>query len=792
MSNTDTKYNLSISIPEIGIGITDLYNDHARKIGTIELTSGEPPQDTCMSDLEADGYVNMIKALPEDHSHGHHVMPVLALVPRSEATHIAICNGNWSDSKTWYKGIIPTSDSKVLIPEDFQVIYDTKLFFALISVRIDGELKFKTDIVSVLSAETIVVSPTGKLEIGSIENPVAATSSANIEFLNNGILDPNRDPKLLGRGLISLGKVSIHGAQKTAFSAIENEVKAGDTTITLPIEPYGWKNYDDLVITGTHLRGWSAGNGGTIHRESEDEEVTITKIEGKVITFTPPLQFDHDTPRTDLRPYAANLTRNISFYNEDSRFTPVNERAHVMFMHNNDVDIRYAAFNDLGRTDKSYPAFDVEELTTVTGMSNIQGRYSLHFHMIGTEDKDNPIHVVGCSASGSAGWAFVNHSSNVNFYNNVAYEVFGAAFSAEDGDEIGEWSNNIAIKCKGIGAGEAAAKRQDDVARHDSGRTGDGFFFAGRIVHANHNVAANCTHGYVWMHRGAPTGPLANNIEYPELARGQERIQVNHPPIEGFSNNEAFGTTIGLMVIKANPNQHHDIRTVLKGFSNWETASGAQIAYTAHYTLTDFDILGTTQDKKTYRVKSGIHFANNTTDITVINGIISDFPIGIDLDQHFTFENPDSEFGHKFVNMYISRCDVHYHQFNSNRHQILTLSDLDPDRFYFASSVYPPITSLNEPVYLPGTKFDSIGSTDRDIAQDDISISVPQLRSLLQTKGYHTYPDDTQFVMKIDDFIADRATGKVKQFFHVIDLNVSKYHLDNLGAVNNGPLVIPA
>jgi hypothetical protein len=42
---------------------------------------------------------------------------LLDLVPRSEATHVAIGNGDWFDPSTWYQGRIPDAGAKVLIPE---------------------------------------------------------------------------------------------------------------------------------------------------------------------------------------------------------------------------------------------------------------------------------------------------------------------------------------------------------------------------------------------------------------------------------------------------------------------------------------------------------------------------------------------------------------------------------------------------------------------------------------------------------------------------------------------------
>ena len=79
----------------------------------------------------------------------------------------------------------------------------------------------------------------------------------------------------------------------------------------------------------------------------------------------------------------------------------------------------------------------------------------MHFHRTGTEDQDNPAIALGNAVSGSAGWGFVHHSSHANLIQNVAFDVFGASFVAEDGDETGVWWQNLAIKTEGIGYGHA-------------------------------------------------------------------------------------------------------------------------------------------------------------------------------------------------------------------------------------------------------------------------------------------------------------------------------------------------
>src|SRR5207248_6298728 len=97
---------------------------------------------------------------------------------------------------------------------------------------------------------------------------------------------------------------------------------------------------------------------------------------------------------------------------------------------------------------------------------------------------DDAVAVRGCVVVNSPGWGFVNHSSNIDMEDNVAFNVAGAAFVTEAGDEIGSFRRNLAVRSVGSGA--------DTVARvklQDFGHEGDGFWLQGGGVAVEQNVA---------------------------------------------------------------------------------------------------------------------------------------------------------------------------------------------------------------------------------------------------------------------------------------------------------------
>ncbi len=747
---------------------------------------GSIPEPT--SPDEVDAFVAAVMAEPNAHAHGGDASKatehgqMLDLVPRSEATHVAVSDGDWFDPNTWHEGRIPDANAKVLIPKNIAVNYNGESDASLFTVRVDGELSFATNIDTKIVVDTLVVDTSGRLEIGTADNPIAANVTTDIVIANNGDIDVSWDPSLLSRGVISHGQVEIHGADKDAYLKVSDAPMTGDTSLTLAEIPDGWQVGDKLVISGTHKTGWTGTSQGYV--ESQDEEVTITAINGNQITFDRALQYDHDTPRDDLFAYVANMSRNITFSSEDGDATQTHHRGHVMFMHNDDVDVRYAAFEDLGRTDKSVPAFDVGSLTSVEADSNVKGRYSFHFHRTGTTDQENPAMAVGNTVDGSPGWGFVHHSSNANFTDNVAFDVFGAAFAAEAGDETGAWIGNMAIRSEGVGYGSWKVKEGSNVLRQDTGHTGDGFFFAGRLVEAAENVAINTTNGFVWMHRNNIADPLSENLDHPEIAYGTETVGVNLTPIQGFRDNEAFGTHTGLMVIKSTAEQgQHDMRSVFDGFTNWETNVGVDISYTAHYTLLNFDLIST-DDRAGSLASTGIEFGTNTYDM-VVNGLkVEGFDQGVDLDQTFHFPMQDQDIRHIIIDLETIDVGTDIYGFDSRKHQLLTSDDLTPGRMEF---VHNGDTSLavGEDFSLDGVKTDSIGTINRENGHEPLEIGFYEhIIYLISNEGYYKTTDGRNVIL-IEDFLTDRATGEVTKISHVVTLEMTDRQIAGNWTINN-------
>ena len=568
-------------------------------------------------------------AHPDDPTLQSEHMAAMDLAKPEEATHVATASGDWSSASTWQGGRIPDQGSRVLIPEAHSVTLDRELASELEWLRLNGELRFATDRDTELRVDTLVTAPGSRLEIGTAEQPVQSNVQARIVFADRGPLTVENDPLLMGRGAILHGTTRIHGAAKTSAVTAAIDPKRGDREIVLTDQPSGWSVGDQLVIAGTRPDG-----GG-------DETVVIQSIEGSRILLEAPLTEDHLTPRDHLKVHVANLSRNVEFTSEN---TAIDRRGHVMFMHTRDVDVANAAFNDLGRTDKlrplDSPYFDDEGFFVEETGSNTGGRYSVHFHRNGVERSGSPAVIRGSVVAGNPGWGFVNHSSYVDFIDNVAFDVVGAAFSTEAGDEIGRFQDNIAIRMHGTG--DEPITRQEDG---DFGHAGDGFWLQGPGVVVENNVATGATGSGLILYAeplfedglGITTFP-SDNLPDPSRANGDETVPVSLAPLAVFRGNESYGSALGaqiyyhrtLITIEEEQEEqasHQFAPSLMEDMSLWSNANGMQVNYTVDTDFRDFQIVGPSDGSRDTGFDAASNFYNRGTH-NYENFRVEDYEIG--------------------------------------------------------------------------------------------------------------------------------------------------------------------
>jgi hypothetical protein len=511
---------------------------------------------------------------------------VIELVDDAAVTHVATNPGDWDDPLTWNNLDVPDPGANVKINAGVAVTIDHVIAESLRTLRVDGTLRFDAHQNTGLAVDTMVVMPGATLEIGTEAEPVDSSHTATITFTDSGPINTAWDPFLFSRGLISHGQVRIYGSAVTPFVAATGTLAAGAATIQLAEAPAGWKVGDRVLLAGTDP-----------FNHNDDETFTIATISGTSITLDHALAYNHATPHAGLPTYLANLSRNVQFRSAGAELA---RRGHVMFMHSDDVEIAGAGFYDLGRTNKAVPANDPvvvnDVLQSGTG-TNPRGRYALHVHRTGITNPADPVVVRDSVVVGNRGWGFVNHSSNVAFEDNVAFDVTGAAFVTEAGDEIGSFQHNLAVRSTGSGQGT-----ESRLAIQDFAHEGYGFWFQGGGPAVTNNIAAgHAALGFKYYLSGlvqpglGTTQFLVSNLTDPTWAAGSHTVRVPDVPLRLFQGNTTFASASGGGTQYHLLHSPHELRSTIENFTAWNLVNwgvGFDLTYTSKMNVKNAVLLG--------------------------------------------------------------------------------------------------------------------------------------------------------------------------------------------------------
>ena len=313
------------------------------------------------------------------------------------------------------------------------------------------------------------------------------------------------------------------------------------------------------------------------------------------------------------------MSRNIvlSGSDPDADFTV---RPHMMFVHNPDVKLINIGVYGFGRTNKLIPVGTPIDTGTQPGtLTNARGRYAIHFHRTGVEPNSTPAIVRGSVVDGSPGWGCVNHQSHVLIDDNVAYQVKGASFATEDGNEIGRFTHNLSIASRG--SNEEARSRTDI---HDFGHAGNGFWLQGPLVEVVDNIVAGASSdAYVIFSNSSQVLFSALDLE---IGIWRRTIQDFGPrsPVKRFEGNIAFASRGGLETWYINRNMT-DGKSVIENFTAWNIANpGIFLEYSGRLDINDAVLLGMNIPENP-AILSNVH----SHDLTYNNVHIENFDVGI-------------------------------------------------------------------------------------------------------------------------------------------------------------------
>ena len=391
--------------------------------------------------------------------------------------------------------------------------------------------------------------------------------------------------------MISFGAVKIHGSPLAhTWQEFAVEPRAGAQVIYLPEPVTDWKPGDMLVIPDT--RQVSALDSSYFlngDKSGQWEEVYIHSIDGNAVRLTRPLRFDHLGGRNvrgelEMMPQIALLTRNVTVRSEN----PNGTRGHTLFAARADIDIRYAQFLDLGRTDAfrdlDNTKFDEHGNVTHYGTNQI-ARYAVHFHhLLGPMNPSNSgyqFEFIGNSVQNSLKWAVDVHGTSFGLLkDNVVYRAQGAGFVTEAGSEIGNvFRDNISIRMEGT-----REDGKDGTEEGDYGRGGSGFWFRRGGNFITGNVSANNTYaGYVFdgYNLDPPRLPMFRGANIHDPAQS---LAGDLTPGTLFMNNQAYGfTRYGLWAAYVSGHNRLDNQptTMISNFRTWNVMTAVKAYHTS-------------------------------------------------------------------------------------------------------------------------------------------------------------------------------------------------------------------
>jgi hypothetical protein len=335
-----------------------------------------------------------------------------------------------------------------------------------------------------------------------------------------------------------------------------------------------------------------------------------------------------------------NLTRNVVFRSENE--SSLDRRGHFMVMHvQTGVVIDGAAFYGLGRTDTriahTTPTLDEKGATIEGTDANTIGRYAVHFHIrFGARLEHAPHFVQRCVVMNTPKHGIVNHGGYVIADDNVTFRVDGTHFFAENGSEIGEFRNNLAIRSLGSELSHIADGLMSRMYVYDFGHGGYGYWLQGGGVRVEKNyafgqrAAGYSINGHLMEEGGQFIFFATQNIEDPSM-----RFADFHPsdvPFS-FSNNQAAacfnGMDIWYIQIGRIPEEQHKVPSLVSNSFFWALERhGIYMPYSRNIVFRDVTVLGSGADSTSF----GFGGANEFSDALVFERVRAEgFAFGVDL-----------------------------------------------------------------------------------------------------------------------------------------------------------------
>ncbi|MDC7675375.1 LamG-like jellyroll fold domain-containing protein [Asticcacaulis machinosus] len=541
------------------------------------------------------------------------------------STHYAVKNGRWSDGTTWNTGTVP-GENAIVRTMTYEVIYDVESDVKIkdLCVCNGGTLKWDITKDTRLWVDTIISH--GVFWMGDTTSPVPESTTAG-KPRTEIVFWQSEAPGATARlGLNTMGPTRIHGAAKAARLTCNGNMAVGATSVVLEgVATANWKIGDKILFVATTLSGTTTNDpqytgptqaylpyeGSDAVRQnnagfklSHDEVRTITNISGNTVTFDSALTYPHNryTDVLDhgevvvIKPLVANLSRSIRWRSAET--TPRQKRAHSMFMHCDDQDIRFVETLNMGRTDTD-PSLatpdgrliytTAAQTVSVTDPVNVRGRYALHIHWTGAYLGRRQVVMLGCVAWAPAGevpipgWGITHHASRAAIEECLVFNVRGAGIVTELGNEIGQWLNNLVCWARGDGYPIGWGDRSEFYTNHN-GHVGNAYECQARQVLCQGNKFSSCNYGWIYhqqieYHNAALIAlrtpidtslrlfdPISQGGDAGNQYRDDNTYGLRTAQIPDWHDNGGWNAKVGFFVAHRGPERQDAIPMVARGF----------------------------------------------------------------------------------------------------------------------------------------------------------------------------------------------------------------------------------
>jgi hypothetical protein len=333
-------------------------------------------------------------------------------------------------------------------------------------------------------------------------------------------------------------------------------------------------------------------------------------------------------------------------------------------------------YSDVDGDGKYDPKIDTTVSAAPDEIVNMRGRYSLHLHRAGVTKDDGGRELVAAWVEnavviGAPGWGIVQHDSEAVLIGNVTYNVVGAGFVSETGNEAGVWYDNLAAKNTGFIRGVMDRTIANDI--NDIARQGTGFWIEGKNLALFDNLATSSDVGFAWepygvsnIHSSNYAAARTNDIlRHPSLAEVIEAADVkvddlvdhldllalhgteNHNtnlPIRYFSGN-TVSTSRRAVEVTTDPDlaaqKFNDAWSIFSDTTAWEVGYGMNFNYTSKYIIDGFDLylsdwISANNTAHLYNKQRGIKITNGTSDFVLKNINVVGYEPQVDEVHHST------------------------------------------------------------------------------------------------------------------------------------------------------------